>query len=72
MSVFTLNYRPAVARTAPSLFKRAVASVKQTIVLHRTHSLLVQLDDRLLADVGLSRTEAGYPANHPIWDAGLR
>jgi uncharacterized protein YjiS (DUF1127 family) len=72
MSVFTLNYRTAPAHTAPSLFKRAVAGLQQILATHRTHSLLAQLDDRLLGDVGLTRAEAGYPVNHPIWDAGLR
>jgi uncharacterized protein YjiS (DUF1127 family) len=72
MSVFTINYRVAPAHAAPSLFKRVAASLQQALATHRTQSLLVQMDDRALADIGLSRAQAGYPVNRPIWDAGLR
>jgi uncharacterized protein YjiS (DUF1127 family) len=72
MSVFTINDRIAPVHAAPSLFKRVSASLQQVLITHRTQNVLVQMDDRLLADVGLSRAQAGYPVNRPIWDAGLR
>jgi uncharacterized protein YjiS (DUF1127 family) len=72
MSVFTLNYRTAPAHAAPSLFKRLVVSLRQALITHRTQSVLAQMDDRALSDIGLTRAQAGYPVNNPIWDAGLR
>lgn len=72
MSVFTINYRTAPAQTGPSLFKRVSASLQQAFVTHQTRNLLVQMDDRALSDIGVSRAQAGYPVNRPIWDAGLR
>jgi uncharacterized protein YjiS (DUF1127 family) len=72
MSVFTINYRTAPTHTAPSLFKRVSVSLQQALATHRTQSLLVEMDDRLLADIGVSRAQAGTPVTHPIWDAGLR
>jgi uncharacterized protein YjiS (DUF1127 family) len=72
MSVFTLHYRTAPAHTVPSLFQRVSATLRQAIVTHRTHELLMQMDDRMLADIGVTRAQAGYPVNRPIWDAGLR
>ena len=72
MSVFTLHYRSAPAHTVPSLFQRASAVLRRAIATHRTQNLLVQMDDRMLADIGVSRAQAGYPVDRPIWDAGLR
>ncbi len=72
MTVFTLNYHTAPSRTASSLFKRAAAHLQHTLLTRHTQNMLVQFDDRLLVDVGLTRAEVGYPVNHPIWNAGLR
>ena len=72
MTVFTLNYHTAPSRPASSLVERAVASLQQTLLARRTQTMLVKFDDRLLADVGLTRAEIGHPVNPPIWDAGLR
>jgi uncharacterized protein YjiS (DUF1127 family) len=34
----------------------------------QTRRLLAEMDDRLLADIGLSRTNAAVEANRPFWD----
>lgn len=36
---------------------------------HRTRRALRRLDARLLADIGLSETEAAHEARRRIWDA---
>ncbi len=37
--------------------------------LHRQHQAMLNLDDALLRDIGLTRFEAETEANRPIWDA---
>jgi uncharacterized protein YjiS (DUF1127 family) len=72
MSVFTLNYRNAAAQTFPAAVKRVWTDLQHAVAVHRTRHLLAQMDDRTLSDIGVSRAEAGYEAERPIWDAGLR
>ena len=37
--------------------------------LHRQHQALLRLDDAMLRDIGLTRSEAETEANRPVWDA---
>jgi len=72
MAVFTVAGRIASIYTCPSLPRRVWDGVQQALVVHRTRHLLAVMDDRMLSDIGVSRAEAGYEADRPIWDAGLR
>lgn len=37
--------------------------------LHRQQQALLRLDDHMLSDIGLTRSEAQTEANRPVWDA---
>lgn len=50
--------RPAQKRTG----------LKALLSLWRSRQHLKSLDDRALADIGLSRAEADSEASRPIWD----
>lgn len=70
MAVFTITYRnPGFSQ---SLLQRAWTGMHQAFAAHETRRLLAQMDDRGLSDIGVSRAEAGYEADRPIWDVGLR
>ena len=53
------------ARRAPSIVSRVISALK----LARTRQSLSKLDDRMLADVGLTREEARHEYERPLWDA---
>ena len=72
MSDFTLGAR----RTARPSLRRAIADA--VLVLHAmmraraTRRLLSQMDDRLLADIGVGRGDALEEARRPMWDLAQR
>lgn len=55
------QYRPAAQARFPLLTWMRIA---------RQRRLLARLDDRALADIGLSRREALAEAHRPFWDMG--
>jgi uncharacterized protein YjiS (DUF1127 family) len=57
--------RAATAVTALSLTSR----LTRAQALHRQRCALAALDDRLLADVGLTREQAEAEMNASLWDA---
>lgn len=57
--------RPLPLRRRSSLFAR----LRRMAALRRQRLDLARLDDRLLCDIGLSRTEAEAEAARPAWDA---
>ena len=73
MSDFTLGARRGASR--PSL-RRALAEA--ALVLHAmfraraTRRLLTEMDDRLLADIGVGRGDALHEARRPMWDLAPR
>ncbi len=73
MSDFTLGARRTSNR--PSL-RRAIADamlVWQAMVRARaTRRLLADMDDRLLADIGVGRGDAQHEAQRPMWELGQR
>lgn len=47
---------------------RAGLPLMGLLALHRQRNDLALLDDRMLADIGLTRDEAETEANRPMWD----
>ena len=83
MAVITIVYRttPTAQKRAPSSisFAQAVvawaprtwARLQASLTTRRTRRLLAGMDDRMLAVIGLSGSEAVQEAARPVWHAGL-
>ncbi len=56
----------------PSLAQRALARLAEMHRAHRTRRLLAEMDDRLLADIGIGRGAALMEASRAPWDTGRR
>ena len=56
---------PLIFRRHPGLFAR----LRRVAALRRQRLDLTRLDDRLLRDIGLTRTAAETEAARPAWDA---
>jgi uncharacterized protein YjiS (DUF1127 family) len=56
--------RPAQAR---GLWAR----IQEALDVRRTRRLLAAMDDRMLSDIGVSRTDAGQEAQRVLWDSDL-
>ena len=52
----------------PSLAQRALARLAEMRRAQRTRRLLAEMDDRLLADIGVGRGEALMEASRAPWD----
>jgi uncharacterized protein YjiS (DUF1127 family) len=59
--------RDRAGHAAAKLVKRVLARVKKWRRRARERAELAALDDRMLADIGLSRAEAEFLANKPFW-----
>ncbi len=60
--------RRAFARhQATNIAARAIANFGRWRRRSRDRAQLAQLDDRMLADIGISRAEAEFLANKPFW-----
>lgn len=70
MTASHCNASASVHRSAPRPWLgRFVARMFAAQALHRQHQALARLDDALLRDIGLTRTEANAEAARPVWDA---
>ncbi|WP_084066132.1 DUF1127 domain-containing protein [Marivita hallyeonensis] len=49
--------------------KGFLARVNAAMALRRSRARLAELDDHMLADIGLTSRDAEAEANRPIWDA---
>ena len=58
-----------IRQSSRSWILRLLDRVFAANALHRQHQALLQLDDALLRDIGLTRSEAAAEANRPVWDA---
>jgi uncharacterized protein YjiS (DUF1127 family) len=56
-------------RSCASPRKGLIHRIFLALARHRTRHDLRALDDHMLQDIGLTRTEALAEANRPIWDA---
>jgi uncharacterized protein YjiS (DUF1127 family) len=59
--------RNRLEHAAAGAIKRVLIRVKQWRRRVRERAELAALDDRMLADIGLSRPEAEFLANKPFW-----
>ncbi len=51
------------------LIRRLIAFVNRMLRRYHTRRQLLELEDRLLRDIGISRKEACIEANKPFWKA---
>lgn len=73
MSDFSLGARRD--RRLPSLrhvIADAALVLRSMLRARATRRLLTQMDDRLLADIGVGRGDAIYEARRPMWDLTRR
>lgn len=61
-TVYAFPVRTGAAR--PGL----LAWLTQMIETRRTRHMLAEMDDRMLADIGLDRAQARIEADRPAWD----
>ncbi len=47
----------------------SLTSIRDLLSLRRQRCRLAKLDDRALADIGITREQAETEASRPIWDA---
>ena len=45
-------------------------TIRVALVRHRQRRALAELDDRLLDDIGITRSRAMNEANKPLWSVG--
>ena len=65
-TVHAFPVRSSVIR--PGLWAR----LAQAVEMRRTRHLLAEMDDRMLADIGMDRAGAHAEANRPVWDLAGR
>ena len=60
--------KPTIARSwfafPAEALRRSIAGIRNTVRIRRDTSVLLRLDDRMLADIGLSRGEIEYAVRH--------
>lgn len=65
-----------VLRPVPSVrrpwFSAALAGIRHMLKVARSRRRLATMDDRLLADIGVSRGEALFEASRAPWDSEAR
>lgn len=62
--MFATRSLPAKARRGHPLFSRLLL----ILAARRERGALARLDDRMLADIGLTRDEARAEMSRPMWD----
>jgi len=56
----------------PFLLQRVLATLSEMRRARRTRRLLTEMDDRMLADIGIGRGDALMEASRAPWDIGRR
>ena len=59
----------AVRPAKTNILRRFLSRFVAANALHRQHQALLNLDDALLSDIGITRRQAETMAAQPIWDA---
>ena len=72
MSDFTYGAVRPVRRSPQGAIAAAVAVLHEMVRAHTTRRLLTEMDDRLLADIGIGRGDARDEARRPMWDLAPR
>ncbi len=70
-SMFADARHPAHAATPPSIWTSLLAAVpllRLAPQVANSRARLLDMDDAMLADIGLTRTEARQEAARPVWD----
>ena len=57
---------------APTLAESIWATIAAMVHARSTRKLLREMDDRLLADIGIGRGDAWTEASRPMWDLRTR
>lgn len=66
-SLHTATFATRQVQTVGST-SRLMTLVHAALAAHRQRQYLAQIDDRTLADIGLTRDEAQNEADRPFWD----
>ena len=59
-------------RTIRSMARTGWTALAVMVRTHQTRRLLAEMDDRMLADIGVSRGDASMEAARPAWDTATR
>jgi uncharacterized protein YjiS (DUF1127 family) len=65
-----LGRRRSLARQLARQAERAITTLLRWQELARQRRALLRLDDHMLKDIGVSRTDALREAERPFWDEG--
>ena len=71
MKTLALTFLPGVAIGQPSASRNRPSLLTRIATWHRVareRRRLLQIDPRLLADMGLTPDDAAYEASRPFWD----
>lgn len=69
MTTITANYFSTHSTYAP---RGMFSSIRRAFAVQAERRQLADMDDRMLADIGLSRSDAMTEARRPLWDMALR
>jgi uncharacterized protein YjiS (DUF1127 family) len=71
MKTLALTIAPGIAERMPARSPSRPSLLKRIAAWHRVsreRRRLLELDSRLLADMGLTQEEAAWEASRPFWD----
>ena len=71
MKSLAIAFHPGVADRLPARGRKQPSLLTRILTWHRVareRRRLLDLDSRLLADMGLTPEEAAYEASRPFWD----
>ncbi|QQA41555.1 DUF1127 domain-containing protein [Pelagovum pacificum] len=63
-----MNYASTTISPSRLFQPRRLPGIRHYVALLRQRRALARLDDRALADIGLTRAEAWSEADRPLWD----
>ena len=72
MSDFTVGLRRAQRPALRRVIADAAFTLRAMLRARATRRLLSEMDDRLLADIGVGRGDALHEARRPMWDLAQR